>query len=122
MTVAHTKKTRRAAGSLKDRGFSKRCALVGQHVQVRGSGKAAGWVGSNAVHRVRPVGWAGRARRRALHIRARDVAHLNRRAIRRLVVHRPLLFGRVDLLEIGDARAASAALSGTNKVRNGDRH
>jgi len=86
---------------------------------VAASCKAARRVRTHDRDRVRT---AARAAGLRLHVSRNKVGPRDGCAGVELVLHRKLLFRRVDLLEVSDARIASARLSGLNKVRNCDRH
>ncbi len=70
------------------------------------------------------VGATGRASRLRLQVSVctNDVGECCSVACVLSVVHRPLLFGLVDLLKIGDAGLLSAALSSFDEVRDRNRH
>ena len=65
---------------------------------------------------------ARRTCRSSLEVTSRKVGHCSRVAAVLLVVHRPLLFRRVDLLEVSDTGVLSSTFSGLHKVRDCDRH
>ncbi len=81
----------------------------------------AGRVGSDGCNR---VGAAGRAFRLRLNVcvGTNDVGERTSIACILSVIHRPLLFGLVDLLKVGDTGLLSAALSSLHEVRDRNRH
>lgn len=81
----------------------------------------AGRVRSDGCDRVGAARWALRLRLK-VSVCTNDVGESCGIARVLSVVHRPLLFGLVDLLEVGDAGLLSAALSSFDEVRDRDRH